>query len=117
MGAPLLTLLAVRSPPAYAFLAVEAATLTMVTASVGWASRGVWVGALSAVVLTAALPGVLASGVSPAARGGVGVVLVVFILANASVWLAIRKLIADSAAERDRSAALTQALQEALVRS
>ena len=117
MGAPLLTLLAVRSAPAYAFLALEAATLTMVAASVGWASRGVWTGAMSAVVLAVALPGALAPGVSLAARAGVCVALLVFIAANAFVWLAIRKLIADSATERDRSAAMTQALQEALARS
>ncbi len=117
MNAPLLTLLAVRSAPAYAFLAIEAATLTMVAASVGWASRGVWIGTMSAVVLAVALPGALTPGVSLGARAGLGVALLVFIVANAFVWLAIRKLIADSAAERDRSAAMTRALQEALARS
>ena len=117
MGAPLLTLLAVRSAPAYAFLAIESATLTMVAASVGWASRGVWIGAMSAVVLAVAFSGALTPGVSLVARSGLGVALLVFIIANAYVWLAIRKLIADSAAERDRSAAMTRALQEALARS
>ena len=117
MGAPLLTLLTVRSAPAYAFLAVEGATLTVVTASVGWASKGVWVGAMCVVVLAVALPGVVAPDVPVLARVGLGLVVIIFVLANGSVWFAIRKLITDSAAERDRNNALTQALQDALAQS
>ena len=114
MGAPLLTLLQVKTAPAYAFLALEAATLTIVAASSGWASRGVWLGAMGAVVLSVTLIGSITPGVSLMSKAGLGVTLLVFALANVFVWLSIRKLIADSAAERARSAAMTHALQAAL---
>ena len=117
MGAPLLTLFQAHSGPAYGFLAVEAATLTTVAASSGWASRGVWLGAMGAVVLSVAFAGVSMASASLASQAGVGVALLVFALANALVWLSIRKLIADSAAERDRSTAMTQVLQAALAQS
>ena len=117
MGAPLLTLFQMHSGPAYGFLAVEAATLTVVASSSGWASRGVWLGAMGAVVLSAALAGALLAPASWTAQAGLGVALLVFALANGLVWLGIHKLIADSAAERDRSTAMTQALQAALAQS
>ena len=117
MGAPLLTLLQVQTAPAYGFLALEAATLTIVAASSGWASRGVWLGAMSAVVASVTLVGSRTPGVSNMSKAGLGVSLLVFALVNAFVWLSIRKLIADSAAERARSAAMTHALQAALAKS
>ena len=117
MGAPLLTLLQVQTAPAYGFLALEAATLTIVAASSGWASRGVWLGAMSAVVASVTLVGSRTPGVSNMSKAGLGVLLLVFALVNAFVWLSIRKLIADSAAERARSAAMTHALQAALAKS
>lgn len=115
MAAPAGAVIMTPGPAAYAFLAITTGSLTVIAASVGWASRAVWLaGALPPILI----PVVIAAGQFDL-RGALGVALslIAFGLTALAISVVTRRLMTDAVALREETASVMVDLQAALTRS
>ncbi|MBP7815602.1 MAG: response regulator [Phenylobacterium sp.] len=115
MAAPAGAVILAPGPAAYVFLAVTTGSLTVIAASLGWASRAVWLGgALPPILIPVAI---VAGRLDLKGALGVTLSLVGFGLTALAISVVTKRMLTDATEVREKTVAVMAELQAALARS